>query len=63
MSNDFNNITSSINGTVSSKDAMNIDGIAQTVDTGVTVGHNKDSMNNLGVDRNFDVISSQKTGE
>ena len=63
MPNDFNNITSSINGTVPSKDAMNIDGMPQNVDTGVTVGNNKDSMNNLGVDRNLDVISSQKTGE
>ena len=62
MPNDYNNITSSIDGTVSSKDAMSVDGVAQTVDTGVTVGHNKDSMNNLGVDRTFDVISSQTKG-
>lgn len=63
MPNDYNNIDSLINGTVSSKDAMNIDGIAQNVETGTSIGNNKDSMNNLGVDRNFDVISSQKTGE
>lgn len=63
MSNDFNSITSSINGTVSANDAMSIDGMPQNIDTGVSVGNNRDSMNNLGVDRNFDVISSQKTGE
>jgi hypothetical protein len=43
-------------------DAQGIDGVAQTVDTGVTVARNKDSMNNLGVDRTFDVISSQTKG-
>lgn len=63
MPNDYNNIDSLINGTVASKDAMNIDGMAQNVETGTSIGNNKDSMNNLGVDRNFDVISSQKTGE
>jgi len=59
MPNDFNNITSAIDGTVASKDANNIDGIAQIVDTGISVGNNRDSMNNLGVNRTFDVISSQ----
>lgn len=41
------------------KDAIDIDGVAQIVDTGITIERNKDSMNNLGVDRTFDVISSQ----
>lgn len=59
MANDFNNIPSLLDGTVASKDAQSIDGMAQVVDTGVTVGHNRDSINNLGVDRTFDVISSQ----
>ena len=43
-------------------DSQNVDGVAQNVDTGVTVARNKDSMNNLGVDRTFDVISSQTKG-
>jgi hypothetical protein len=46
--------------TLNAPDSQNVDGVAQNVDTGVTVGRSKDSMNNLGVDRTFDVISSQK---
>jgi hypothetical protein len=48
--------------TLNAKDSQSIDGVAQTLDTGVTIERNKDSMNNLGVDRNLEVISSQIKG-
>lgn len=38
----------------------NIDGVAQTVDTGASIGNNVDSLNDLGTARAMDIQSSQK---
>ena len=60
MPNDFNNITSFIDGTVPSKGSENIDGIAQIIDTGASVANNVDTQDTFGTDRSFGIISSQR---
>jgi len=59
MPNDFNNITSSVDGTVPSKDAINIDGIPQVLDASNGYGQVLDSTNNLGVGGTINLTSSQ----
>lgn len=43
-----------------SPDAINIDGVAQIVETGATIGNNVESMNDLGTARNLNIQSSQR---
>jgi hypothetical protein len=47
-------------GNMTTPNVINIDGVAQTLDTGASIGNNVESINDLGTARNLDIQSSQK---